>query len=60
MLFRSGPALCSVKVDPDQPIVPRQANYKTPDGQMASRCLEDMRPLLSREELKLIMIADEE
>lgn len=50
-----GPALCMVWVDPAQPIVPRQANYKTPEGQMASRPLEDMRPLLEREELENIM-----
>lgn len=50
-----GPALCMVLVDPDQPIEPRQANYKTPDGQMASRPLEDMKPLLDSKELEDIM-----
>ncbi len=50
-----GPALCMVWVDPDQPIVPRQANYKTPEGQMASRPLEDMKPLLDPKELEDIM-----
>lgn len=55
VLSYEGPALCMVWVDPDQPIVPRQANYKTPEGQMASRPLEDMRPLLDKEELNEIM-----
>lgn len=50
-----GPALVNVIVDPDQPIVPRQANYKTPEGQMASRPLEDMKPLLDSKELEEIM-----
>ncbi len=50
-----GPTLTTIWVDPDQPIVPRQANYKTPEGQMASRPLEDMRPLLSSEELESVM-----
>lgn len=51
----NGPCLVSVKVDPFQPIEPRQASYKTPEGQMASRPLEDMNPLLDREELNEIM-----
>ena len=51
----NGPALCMVWIDPDQPIEPRQANYKTPEGQMASRPLEDMKPLLDPKELEDIM-----
>lgn len=50
-----GPCLVNVKVDPFQPIEPRQASYKTPEGQMVSRPLEDMNPLLPEEELKEIM-----
>ena len=50
-LLYDGPIVCDVKVSIMQPIEPRQANYKTPEGQMASRPLEDMKPLLSREEL---------
>ena len=60
VLSYDGPALCVVWVDPAQPIVPRQANYKTPEGQMASRPLEDMRPLLEREELEEIMSVSKE
>lgn len=55
VLNYDGPVLCMVWIDPDQPIVPRQANYKTPEGQMASRPLEDMKPLLPREEIEEIM-----
>lgn len=51
----NGPCLVNVKIDPFQPIEPRQASYKTPEGQMASRPLEDMNPLLDREELREIM-----
>lgn len=50
-----GPILCMVWIDPAQPIVPRQANYKTSDGQMVSRPLEDMKPLLLSEEIEEIM-----
>lgn len=60
VLNYDGPALCVVWVDPAQPIVPRQANYKTPEGQMASRPLEDMRPLLERDELEKIMSVSKE
>lgn len=55
VLAYDGPALCDVKVCITQPIQPRQANYKTPEGQMASRPLEDMKPLLPPEELAEIM-----
>lgn len=47
-----GPAVCVVKVDIAQKILPRQTNYMRPDGQMASRPLEDMTPLLDRDEFK--------
>ena len=49
------PMVCVVKTAPDQPIEPRQANYKKADGQLASRPLEDMRPLLEPEVIKEIM-----
>lgn len=55
----NGPCLVNVKVDPFQPIEPRQASYKTAEGQMASRPLEDMNPLLDRDELREIMSVSE-
>ena len=50
-----GPCVVIVKTDPFQPIEPRQASFKNAQGQMESRPLEDMRPLLDREELSEIM-----
>lgn len=47
-----GPAVCIVHGDIAQKILPKQTNYMREDGQMASRPLEDMTPLLDREELK--------
>ena len=50
-----GPMLCTVKADITQKILPKQVNYMKPDGQMASRPLEDMAPLLEPEELEKIL-----
>lgn len=47
-----GPSLCVVKSDINQKILPKQVNYMKEDGQMASRPIEDMGPLLDRAELK--------
>ena len=47
-----GPAICVVKTDITQKILPKQVNYMKPDGQMASRPIEDMAPLLNEIELK--------
>ena len=52
VLESEGPALCTVKADITQKILPKQVNYVRPDGQMASRPLEDMAPLLDTEELR--------
>ena len=50
VLSYNGPAVCTIKVYIGKKILPRQTNYMKPDGQMASRPLEDMSPLLDREE----------
>lgn len=50
-----GPILVDVRVDPSQPIEPRQASMRMPDGRIVSRPLEDMRPLLPQEEIAEIM-----
>ena len=47
-----GPAVCVVKTDITQKILPKQVNYMKSDGQMASRAIEDMAPLLDEAELK--------
>lgn len=51
-----GPVVCTVNADITQKIVPKQASYMKEDGQMASRPLEDMAPLLERGELDEVMI----
>ena len=51
-----GPALCVVKTDITQKILPKQVNYMKEDGQMASRPIEDMGPLLEREELNRALL----
>jgi len=51
LLSKPGPLVCIVKLDPDQPTLPRVTSYQKPDGNMATRPLEDMYPLLDREEL---------
>lgn len=51
-LEEEGPVICKVMTDITQQILPKQTNYMKEDGQMASRPLEDMSPLLERAELK--------
>lgn len=51
VLAYDGPVICNVHADITQKILPKQANYMREDGQMASRPLDDMAPLLDREEL---------
>jgi len=55
LLHRSGPQVCVVKLDPDQPTLPRVTSYMKPDGQMATRPMEDMFPYLERETLQAEM-----
>ena len=56
VLSYEGPCVCNVKVYIGQKILPRQTNYMKEDGQMASRPLEDMSPLLDRDEFNSNMI----
>ena len=56
VLSYDGPCVCNVKVYIGQKILPRQTNYMKEDGQMASRPLEDMSPLLERDEFEENMI----
>lgn len=56
VLAYDGPAVCCVKVYIGQKILPRQTNYMKEDGQMASRPLEDMSPLLNRDEFNQNML----
>ena len=50
----SGPVVCTIHADIQQKILPKQANYMREDGQMASRPLDDMAPLLERDEIEMI------
>ena len=47
-----GPVLVTFHADITQKILPKQSNYMNAQGQMESRPIEDMTPLLSREELQ--------
>ena len=54
-----GPVVCVIKTDITQQILPKQSNYMREDGQMASRPLEDMVPLLDRDELEKCLNGEE-
>ena len=56
VLSHRGPVLCEIIVSPDQGFLPKSSAMKLPDGSLVSRPLEDMAPLLSREELKANMV----
>ena len=56
VLSRPGPVLCEVVVAPDQAVAPRVTSRLRADGSMVSRPLEDLWPLLDREELRANML----
>lgn len=56
MMSLSGPAICEVFMDPEQPFVPKLAAIQT-DGKLVSPPLEDLSPQLPREELAENMIS---
>lgn len=56
ILAHQGPTVCVVKLDPDQPTLPRVTSYMKADGQMATRPMEDMYPYLDREALRTEMM----
>jgi len=51
LLDHPGPLVVVVAIDPDQPTQPRAVSYQRPDGSMATRPMEDLFPLLDRDEL---------
>ena len=53
-----GPVFCEVIIDKEQLFEPRVSSQKLPSGKMVSNPLEDMTPLLSREQLRDEMIID--
>jgi len=52
LLIAPGPLVCEVKLSPDQPTLPRVTSYQKADGSMATRPMEDLFPLLDREEFR--------
>jgi acetolactate synthase-1/2/3 large subunit len=57
LLDQPGPLVCEVILDPDQPTLPRVTSYQKPDGSMATMPMEDMFPLLDREELRANLVS---
>ena len=55
ILEAPGPSVTVVNTDIKQKVLPKQTNYLKEDGQMASRPLEDMTPLLPRKEMYEVM-----
>ena len=51
LLEHPGPLVVVVAIDPDQPTQPRAVSYQRADGSMATRPMEDLFPLLDRQEL---------
>lgn len=50
-LQMSGPVICDVLLDPNQPFEPRVSARQLPDGKIVSSNLEDMSPFLTEQEL---------
>jgi acetolactate synthase-1/2/3 large subunit len=57
-LAHEGPELIEVVVDPSKTLLPKLSSYIKADGTMASRPLEDLAPLLEREEFTRSMLID--
>lgn len=52
ILNQSGPFICEVMIDPDQPTAPRVSSIKLENGNMMSKPIEDMWPFLDEKEIK--------
>jgi acetolactate synthase I/II/III large subunit len=50
-LNSSGPIVCDVLLDPEQPFEPKLSSKQLPDGRMVSAPLEDLYPFLPHDEL---------
>lgn len=53
-----GPVICELILDPDHTIEPKLSSVRLPDGRMISKPLEDMSPVLDREEFRRNMIVE--
>ena len=58
VLSNPGAALCEVVLDNDYVFAPRLSSRKEPDGRIISSPLEDLSPLLPRDEFKANIIED--
>ncbi|HTB21280.1 MAG TPA: thiamine pyrophosphate-binding protein [bacterium] len=56
VLAHPGPVLCEVLLPDDYAFEPKLSSARLPDGRMVSKPLEDLSPLLDREEFKANMI----
>ncbi len=59
VLESKGPILCEVTLDPERTFEPKVLSEKLPDGTLAARPLEDMWPLLDRDEFRSNMLVPE-
>jgi acetolactate synthase-1/2/3 large subunit len=55
-LAQPGPFICDIQVTPNESLWPKAIAVPQPDGTLLSMPLEDMTPLLPREELRAQMI----
>ncbi|HTQ71835.1 MAG TPA: thiamine pyrophosphate-dependent enzyme, partial [Acidocella sp.] len=55
-LAQPGPFICDIHVTPNESLWPKAIAVPQPDGTLLSMPLEDMTPLLPREELRAQMI----
>jgi acetolactate synthase-1/2/3 large subunit len=51
LIGQPGPLVCTVRLDPDQPTLPRVTSRMAADGRMSTLPMEDMFPFLDREVL---------
>jgi acetolactate synthase I/II/III large subunit len=58
VLQTTGPIVCEIIMDENQPLIPRVSSLKKPDGTIISKPIEDLYPFLSREEFLGNMIVD--
>jgi acetolactate synthase-1/2/3 large subunit len=55
-IAQEGPTMTEVVLDPEQPFAPKTSARRLPDGRMVSAPLEDMAPVLPRDELAANML----
>jgi acetolactate synthase I/II/III large subunit len=56
VLQATGPMVCEIIMEENQPLIPRVSSLKKPDGTIISKPIEDLYPFLSREEFQENMI----